>query len=80
MKNEESLFDHLEKADMIDTFIMFLVNLTMPEDDIKEIEEMKLIRDEIQKSFDRPNEIPVEKVTRFNELVRKHFPPEVDEV
>ena len=32
--------------------------------------------EEIEKSFVRPNEISIDKVSRFNELVRKHFPPD----
>ena len=75
----KSLFDHMSKAEHLDVFLTLLAYLTMPEDEIRELEEMDRLRKEIEKAFARPDEISMDTVIRFNELVRKHFPPEVGE-
>ena len=43
---------------------------------IRKFTDQVVVREEIEKSFVRPNEISIDKVSRFNELVRKHFPPD----
>ena len=75
----KSLFDRMSKAEQMEVFHTLLAYLTIPEDEIRELEEMDRLRGEIKKAFARPNEISMDAVTRFNELVRKHFPPEADE-
>ena len=76
MKDIQELLENLSKTQQIDLLIELLSCLTTTDEERKELDEMDTLREEIEKSFVRPNEISIDKVSRFNELVRKHFPPD----
>ena len=76
MKDIQELLKNLSKTQQIDLLIELLSCLTTTDEERKELDEMDTLREEIEKSFVRPNEISIDKVSRFNELVRKHFPPD----
>ncbi len=76
MKEIQELLKNLSKMQQIDLLLELLGCLTTSEEENKELAEMDTLREEIEKSFVRPNEISIDKVSRFNELVRKHFPPD----
>ena len=76
MKDIQELLKNLSKTQQIGLLLELLSCLSTPEEESKELAEMDTLREEIEKSFVRPNEISIDKVSRFNELVRKHFPPD----
>ena len=76
MKEIQELLKNLSKTQQIGLLLELLSCLTTPVEESKELAEMDTLREEIEKSFVRPNEISIDKVSRFNELVRKHFPPD----
>ncbi len=76
MKDIQELLKNISKTQQIDLLIELLSSLTTTDEEYRELAEMDTLREEIEKAFVRPDEIPVDKVNRFNELVRKHFPPD----
>ena len=74
MKDIQKLMACISEMQQFDRLLDLVGLLTMSDEEIKELDEMDDLRDDIEQAFVRPDEISLEKVSRFNELVRKHFP------
>lgn len=76
MKDIQKLMECISELQQFDRLLDLVGRLTMSDEEINELEEMDVLRGDIEKAFVRPDEISLEKVNRFNELARKHFPQE----
>ena len=76
MKDIQKLMACISEMQQFDRLLDLVSQLTMSDEEIKELDEMDALRHDIEQAFVRPNEISIDKVSRFNELVRKHFPPD----